>query len=199
MNEQPGTTRPSNVKTDWPALLKDNSRRGGQAGSVARAPSHSRWQTRVGSSIRSAPVLGDRVLYVLAVGGTLHAIDIQSGRPKWKFEASAQAHSTPSLWKDRVLFGCDDGKVYAVDCDSGTKVWEAAAEAEVWTSPVIRNGVVFFGSADARLYAVEAETGSRRWTQECGGRITPHPGKFCGALQQVMALTPRLPWRLKRF
>lgn len=81
--------------TDWPTLLKNNSRTGGQGTAAIRAPDHARWQIRLGSSIRSAPVLSDDVLYVTAVEGTLHAIDTQSGRSKWKFQAAGQLHSTP--------------------------------------------------------------------------------------------------------
>src|SRR5438034_9276448 len=139
MNQTSGISRPSKDGTDWPALLKDNSRTGGQGTGSVRAPDHARWQIRLGSSIRSAPILRDGVLYVAAVGGTLHAIDAQNGLSKWKFQAAGQIHSTPSLCGNKALFGCDDGKVYAVNCDSGAKVWEAAVSGEVWTSPVVRS------------------------------------------------------------
>ena len=167
----PQTSEPSLAETDWPALLYDNARTGGQGVRPARAPDHVRWHIRMGGSVRSAPVLRTGVLYVTSMAGNLHAIDIEKGRQKWQFQAADHIHSTPSLSGNKVLFGCDSGKVYAVDRDSGKPAWETAAAAEVWTSPVIRHGVAFFGSADARMYAVEVDTGRKRWTQELGGRI----------------------------
>src|SRR5947199_10477480 len=109
MNQTSGISRPSKDGTDWPALLKDNSRTGGQGTAAARAPDHARWQIRLGSSIRSAPVLRDGVLYVAAVGGTLHAIDVQDGLSKWKVEAHGKIHSTPCLSGNKALCGYDGG------------------------------------------------------------------------------------------
>ena len=109
---------------DWPTLLKDNARTGGQGQRPARAPGRALWQYRAGGSARSSPILFDGILFVTSVNGLLHAIDAATGIAKWKFRAEAQVHSTPSLCAERVLFGCDDGKVYAVDRHAGTKVWE---------------------------------------------------------------------------
>src|ERR1700704_1287720 len=114
------------AETNWVTLLNDNSRTGGQGIRPARAPSRTRWQFRTGSSIRSAPILRDGILYVIQITAGLQAIDVASGRLKWKFSVAEQIHSTPSFCGNKVLFGCDDGKVYAVDCLSGAKVWESA-------------------------------------------------------------------------
>src|SRR5437879_13857263 len=113
MNQTSGISRPSKDGTDWPALLKDNSRTGGQGTAAARAPDHARWQIRLGSSIRSAPVLRDGVLYVAAVGGTLYAIDAQNGVSRWKFQAAGPIHSTPTVCANTALFRADSGSVCA--------------------------------------------------------------------------------------
>src|SRR4051812_7518631 len=113
-----------NAAGDWPTLLKDNARTGGQGQHQTRSPEGAVWQFRTGSSVRSAPLLEDYILYVAAVGGVLHAIDAVTGKSKWKFQAASQIHSTPSLSEGRILFGCDDGKVYAVDRRTGSKLWD---------------------------------------------------------------------------
>src|SRR5437867_9801858 len=158
--------KPSIAETDWITLLNDKARTGGQGTRPARAPSKTRWQFRTGSSIRSAPILRDGILYVTSIAGSLHAIDVASGRAKWKFPVVEQVHSTPSLCGNKVLFGCDDGKVYAVDCVSGAKLWDSSTGGEVWTSPIVRGGIVFFGSAGGRMYAVDAATDSAYATQQ---------------------------------
>ncbi len=108
------TRETDNSKTggDWPTLLKDNARTGGQGLRPAHPPERAVWQFRAGSSVRSAPVLGDGILYVASVSGTLHAIRADTGTASWKFQAAGQIHSTPSLSAGQVLFGSDDGKVY---------------------------------------------------------------------------------------
>src|SRR5437763_14444555 len=120
---------------DWPTLLKDNARRGGEAQGAVHAPERALWQYRAGGSARSSPILFEGAVFVTSVHGVLHAIDAATGLAKWKFRAEAQVHSTASLCAERVLFGCDDGKVYALDRHAGTKVCETSAAAEVWTSP----------------------------------------------------------------
>ena len=198
----PQTSEPSLAETDWPALLYDNARTGGQGIRPAKAPDQVRWHVRMGGSVRSAPVLRTGVLYVTSMAGNLHAIDVEKGRQKWQFQAADHIHSTPSLSGNKVLFGCDSGKVYAVDRDSGKPAWETAAAAEVWTSPVIRDGVVFFGSADAhhlcsghryRPQALDAGTGRPDLFNGLGYRRPPLP-----RLRRRQGLLPRLPRLAKR-
>src|SRR5437773_11944779 len=103
------TTKPADAQGDWPTLLKDNSRTGGQGQRPLHAPEKPVWQLRTGGSVRSAPILCEGILYVTSINGFLHAIDVATGTSKWKFQAPEQIHSTPSLSGPRVLFGCDDG------------------------------------------------------------------------------------------
>jgi len=107
MQGLPQTSKPSTTETDWPTLLHDNSRTGGQQIRAAKAPNHVRWRIRMGSSVRSAPVLRAGVLYVTSMAGKLHAIDVELGREEWQFQAPDHIHSTPSLSGNKVLFGCD--------------------------------------------------------------------------------------------
>src|ERR1035438_7105094 len=138
------TTEAAKSKTpgDWPTLLKDNARTGGQGQHPARSPERSVWQFRTGSSVRSAPILEDGILYVTSVNGVLHAIDVVTGTSKWKFQAAGQVHSTPSLSANRILFGCDDGKVYALDRHAGSKLWESPTGAEGFGAAVVPTAMV---------------------------------------------------------
>ena len=202
----------SGPENEWPTLLCDNSRSGGQGAVSVRRPTRVRWQIRMGKSIRSAPVLRNGILYVTSLGGNLHAIDVKRGRQIWQFRAADQIHSTPSLYGNNVLFGCDAGKVYSVDGNSGKLLWETIAADEVWSSPVIHGGVVYFGSADGNIYAVDAESGKPRWVRELGAastqlhslpnnrfmsgavtarstRSNPRQARFCGVRKPVMVST----------
>src|SRR5437016_2549856 len=133
---------------DWPALLRDSSRTGGQNSQAFKKPAGARWQAKVDGNVRAAPILRDRFLYVTSLSGYLHAIDVATGRLGWKYKAGAEIHSTPSLGGKRVLFGCGDGNVYAVDSEAGTKLWTFTTAGEVWASPVVRSDVVYVGSSD---------------------------------------------------
>src|SRR5215469_13546842 len=111
------TAQPAKEKSprDWPTLLGDNTRTGGQGLRPIPSPEKAVWQFRTGSAVRSAPILDDGILYIASVNGALRAIDVAAGTSKWKFEAAGGVHSTPSLFGNAILFGCDDGNVYALD------------------------------------------------------------------------------------
>src|ERR1700746_3676493 len=174
MTNEPRGPSAAPAADEWVTLLCDNTRTGGQGAPPMEAPSRARWQLRLGSSVRSAPVMRETTLYVNSLAGTLHAINVETGRLKWKFEAPGQIHSTPSLYKNKVLFGCDDGNVYAgnvyaVNAELGQKSWEVRTKGEVWASPVVRQGVAYFGSADGHVYAADADSGKLVWKQQLGG------------------------------
>src|SRR5438105_43453 len=63
--EMTETAKPAIPESDWPSLLHDNSRTGGQGVRAAHAPDRARWQVRVGSSIRSAPILRNGFMLVV--------------------------------------------------------------------------------------------------------------------------------------
>src|SRR5207302_7796094 len=92
----------SKAVEDWPTLLKDNARSGGQTPHPARSPERAVWQFRAGGSIRSAPILKHGNLYVTSVAGALHAIDVVAGPAKWKFLGGGQVRSTPSLFAEQI-------------------------------------------------------------------------------------------------
>ena len=116
--------------SDWVTLLKDNTRTGGLGAAALANPGKAKWQMRVGSTIRTAPVFRGGTLYVTAMQGHLHAISAETGREKWKFKAGGELYSTPSLCRNFVLFGSNDGRAYAVNAESGTKAWEAKTDGE---------------------------------------------------------------------
>src|SRR5437867_12106494 len=99
--------KPSVAETDWVTLLNDNARTGGQGIRPTHAPSKTRWQFRTGSSIRSAPILRNGILYVTCIAGSMHAIDVTSGSAKWNFLVAQQVHYIISFIVDNVQFGCD--------------------------------------------------------------------------------------------
>lgn len=104
---------------NWVTLLKENARTGGHSAPKLPSPGSVRSQMRVGSSIRTAPVLRGETLYVTSTGGHLHASQTTNGQLRWKFQSGGGIHSTPSLIGSKVLFGCDDGKLSSLSCQQG--------------------------------------------------------------------------------
>src|ERR1039458_3515856 len=108
------TTEAAKSKTpgDWPTLLKDNARTGGQGQHPARSPERSVWQFRTGSSVRSAPILEDGILYVTSV-----TAQFMPARPDIAdiMETDAKAKGLRDNGNQRVLDLLTPGDVLVVD------------------------------------------------------------------------------------
>lgn len=44
----------------------------------------------------------------------LHAVDVATGKEKWRFRVDGQVFSSPLVDNGTIYFGCVDGNVYAL-------------------------------------------------------------------------------------
>jgi len=91
-----------------------------------------RWRFAVAGPVRSTPAIFDGVVYVGSGDGSIHAIDLETGEGRWRFDAGAAlpfdwGHesgdwfvSSPTLEGDALHFGAGDGGVYRLDRATGT-------------------------------------------------------------------------------
>ena len=80
----------------------------------------------------AAPTLIDGTLFVGSAGGTIQALDAQSGCIQWTFEADGPVRTPPTIAEDsgrRLLLLTDQiGGVYALDARTGKQVWKTRVE-----------------------------------------------------------------------
>ncbi|MET8772378.1 serine/threonine-protein kinase [Streptomyces sp. NPDC004658] len=106
------------------------------------------------------------VVYVLATGGSLDAVDMesgQSGRHLWHLETSVSRGSAPVVRGGRVYLTASDGRLLAVDAGNGRLVGQTPARlgansAEVMSTPpapVPVGGRVLAAAPDGTVFAVD--------------------------------------------
>lgn len=84
-----------------------------------------RWVAKLGNSIKAAPaVTSDGVVYALADGGKLAALDLETGAEKWTAQGSGNAGGVAVDKDGTVYFGTSDG-VWAYSAN-GTQKWQSA-------------------------------------------------------------------------
>jgi len=80
----------------------------------------------------AAPTLIDGTLFVGSAGGTIQALDANSGCIHWTFETDGPVRVPPTIAEDagrRLLLLSDQiGGVYALDARTGKQVWKARVE-----------------------------------------------------------------------
>ncbi|MEU1008058.1 serine/threonine-protein kinase [Streptomyces sp. NPDC005890] len=104
------------------------------------------------------------VVYVLATGGSLDAVDMASGRHLWHLETSVSRGSVPVVQGGRVYFTASDGRLLAVDARKGRLVGQTPARlgansAQVMSTPPAPVPVgdrVLAAAPDGTVFAVDS-------------------------------------------
>jgi len=134
-------------------------------------------ERRIGS--RQAPAIADGRVYAAAGEREVFALDLQSGREIWRFEAEKKKDDedggkteplrlagSPGAGEGLVAIGSLSGDVLVLDAATGAERWRARVTSEVIAPPAISQGLVFVRSNDGRITAFDAATGERRWFRE---------------------------------
>ena len=148
---------------------------------MAKEKTPLKWMFKTGGSVASSPLLVNDVVYFGSGDNYkfnkqqqchLYAVDIKTGKEKWKFETGgAVTKESPTLVDGVVYFGSRDNHLYAVDVKTGKEKWKFKMYRLVESSPAIAEGVIYFGSIDKHLYAVDIEDGKEKWKFETGGEV----------------------------
>src|SRR5687767_1309980 len=135
-----------------------------------------KWTYEAGETIESSAAIADGVVYAGAGSGELLAIDLASGKLRWKYATgSLLGESSPAVAGGLVYIGDLSGVFHAVNVKDGAKAWTFKTGSEIKSSPVPAGGVVLIGSYDTHLYALDAKTGAVRWKLKTDGQVHATP------------------------
>jgi outer membrane protein assembly factor BamB len=107
--------------------------------------------------ILSSPAIGsDGTLYVGSLDGSLYAIDPDTGKTRWQFDAEGNyLIGSPTVdGAGNIYIGDSDGILYALS-PAGKELWHFAAQSNIASAPVIgTDGKIYFTSFDGYLYVL---------------------------------------------
>ncbi|MGW4912276.1 outer membrane protein assembly factor BamB family protein [Streptomyces sp. NPDC004270] len=111
-----------------------------------------------------AAVRGD-VVYLLSAGGSLEAVDLESGKRLWSLQTSVSRGSAPVADDRHVYFTAADGRLLAVDARKGNLVGQTPARlgtdgdqvTAALPAPLILDTHVYATAPDGTVFAVDAE------------------------------------------
>jgi outer membrane protein assembly factor BamB len=140
------------------------------------------WTRQFRHCSAASAAVGKRVLYqpfmhrfpcqkhLPGARGFIAALDADSGRTLWKFEAGA-IESSPLLLGNTLYFGSWDRKIYALDVRTRKVRWTYETDDRVVAAPAHSGGTIYVGTNGGRLYAINARTGRLRWRAESFSRF----------------------------
>src|SRR5262245_33117787 len=101
------------------------------------------WTYELGDIIESSAAIVGGVVYVGGGNGDLVALDLESGKLKWKYSTgNLIGESSPSVGADAVYVGDLGGLMHAVRIADGKGLWTFKTASEIKSSPVIADGAV---------------------------------------------------------
>jgi alcohol dehydrogenase (cytochrome c) len=160
------------------------------------------WMTDLGGSGIAAkysqeaqPIFYDGVLYVPTGEDEVFAVDVETGKIKWRYDAELEQRINTvccgwlsrgvALGEGLVYLGQLDGKLVALDQMTGEVKWETQVGRwqegyTITAAPLYYDGMVITGvsggefSIRGRVQAYDAKTGERVWVFN----TVPGPGEF---------------------
>jgi outer membrane protein assembly factor BamB len=112
---------------DWP-VFRGNPQGTGVSASKLPDQLDEKWVFNCKDSVEDAPAVVGGVVYVSSTDKHLYAIDLATGKEKWKAKLGIMK-AAPAVKGDRVYVGDVGGTVFCVDAKTGNKEWEYVPES----------------------------------------------------------------------
>ena len=154
----------SQQKDDWPQFRGNHALTGISTSAVPKTLKLL-WTYDAGEPVESSPAIADGVVYIGSGAGFLSAVDLQTGKPRWKYKVSQEGvgESSPAVSNGVVYVGDLAGIFHAVDIKTGKALWTFKTGADIKSSPVVADDRVLIGSYDGTLYCLSVKTGAVLW------------------------------------
>jgi outer membrane protein assembly factor BamB len=115
-------------------------------------------------------------LYAVNGLSQLVALDIATGKEKWRHDIGVPARSAPMIADGRVFVTTIDDRLFAYTAADGRQLWTHEATAPVTAmlgepAPAYYQGLVVVGFGSGELTCVRADSGSVVWTDGLGSSV----------------------------
>jgi outer membrane protein assembly factor BamB len=128
-----------------------------------------------GARFVAGATIGDELVYVGSVFGTMYALDRTSGKEVWHFESQRDIWAAPLLADDTLYFGTLDRHLYALDAQTGKPLWQfpandvTAEESPVGPmvgTPTLVDNILYFGDFKNQAHALSLDDHELKWSHE---------------------------------
>jgi len=162
------------TERDWP-MFRGGPKLQGVAASTLPEKLSLRWTLRCGEAVTSSAAIVDGVVYVGSDDGVLYAVDLATGKPRWRHSVEDAIRSSPTVYRGTVYFGDTMGVMHAVDASTGKPRWTFETDGEIVSAANPHGDRLVFGSYDGCIYCLATRSGKQLWKVETAGRVHGTP------------------------
>jgi eukaryotic-like serine/threonine-protein kinase len=172
------------------------------------------WKFDATYQVFGPPVIVDGVIYFCTRGpalanrdGTLFAVDLATGKERWRFKTGGEATNSLVVVDGVAYFGSGDCHVYAIDVNTPDELWRAKTQNRVRRTPVVGRGMVFSQEFEKNaLTGLDVRTGKPKWSCMAAGEVVAGPAVAEGTvyfstldayLYSVDIKTRKVKWRIR--
>jgi outer membrane protein assembly factor BamB len=109
------------------------------------------------------PIIAEDTIYVGAGDGGFHAVAVEDGKRRWRFDTRGAIRNAAAVDGDTVYVGSMDKFVYALARSDGRERWRSDTGAAIDAALVVHEGRVLAGNRGAGLLSLDAVTGETTW------------------------------------
>jgi outer membrane protein assembly factor BamB len=163
---------------DWTQFRGDAALTGVATDALPATPALA-WTFEAGDSVESTPAIAGGTVYVGSHDGRLYALDLATGKERFRYQAAGEIHSSPAVRDGVVYVGDEAGTFHAVDARTGARRWAFKTGGAVTSSANFAvdgsRARAVFGSYDNFLYAVDTKSGELAWKLETESYVHATP------------------------
>ena len=107
-----------------------------------------------GFPFSSSPAVDENHVYIGSKDKHLHAVDVTSGKPAWKFRTGGPVESSPLAFDDAIVFGSNDGRLYAVSRE-GEELWTLDLGEKLTAPPIYAQNWIIITGANGTVFVIK--------------------------------------------
>jgi outer membrane protein assembly factor BamB len=130
------------------------------------------WEFRAEGAFSAEVLVDADIVYAGCDDGRLYAIELGSGKERWRYESHEQLATRPALADGLVYVASLQDTVFAVDARTGAWKWHHRREPREGfvihgaAAVAVGGGLVHAGFSDGTVAGLDAATGVARWERQ---------------------------------
>jgi outer membrane protein assembly factor BamB len=163
--------------SDWPVGRGDAT---STATSESKLPAKPEvlWEYKTESDkagFEGTPIIYDGKVIVGDFDGTVHAIDLISGKKVWSVKKKDGFVTSAAANRGSVVIGDFSGMVYCLDTKNGDQLWVRDIEQQVASGGNFFGENVLLTSEGGTMFALDLKTGEPKWNYATGDQLRSSP------------------------